>query len=360
MEIRSLGEDAYFAASNSASGFFSYYGDCFDDRRIKRLYAIKGGPGTGKSRFLREVAEYGKERDWEVEYIYCSSDPDSLDGVILSRERRCIALLDATAPHVYEPSRPGVREEIINLGAFWDGEKLAARAEELEAWSLEKRSAYRRAYRYLAGAGEMEAIRNEQIAPLVNTDRLRRYAGKLMRDVEQGQGYSVRPALIHSVGMRGRVGLDTYFAKAKRIFLIEDCHGVAQFLMTALLELCADHQLSVRVSHDPVIPERLDGLFLRDAGIAFAVLPSKECAYPHRVLSVRRFLNAAQLRRVRGQILYAERMKRALMDGAIEELERVREVHFRMEQVYADAMDFAQKEAFTRIFCQRLFDLQKD
>lgn len=124
MTIRSNGEDAYFAASNSAGGFYSDYSAVFDRARIRRLFAVKGGPGTGKSRFLREVALCGERVGYRCEYIYCSSDPDSLDGIILSRGEDGIALLDATAPHVYEPSRPGFREEIVNLGAFWDAGRL--------------------------------------------------------------------------------------------------------------------------------------------------------------------------------------------------------------------------------------------
>ena len=67
--VRSTGEDAYFAASNSASGFQSYYAACFDNARIGRLYAVKGGPGTGKSRFLREVAACGAGHGWQTEFI---------------------------------------------------------------------------------------------------------------------------------------------------------------------------------------------------------------------------------------------------------------------------------------------------
>ena len=44
-----------FAASNSCEGFKSYYGEIFAGPGIERLYVIKGGPGTGKSHFMRTV-----------------------------------------------------------------------------------------------------------------------------------------------------------------------------------------------------------------------------------------------------------------------------------------------------------------
>ena len=69
MIIKSTGENAYFAASNSIKGFFSYYDEIFRAARVSRVFAVKGGPGTGKSRFLRDVAEYAQDRGWSCEYV---------------------------------------------------------------------------------------------------------------------------------------------------------------------------------------------------------------------------------------------------------------------------------------------------
>ena len=144
MPLKSTGEDAYFIASNSSLGFCSYYEQCFQDGRITHLYVIKGGPGTGKSRFMREVADFAKGKGWSDERIYCSSDADSLDGVILTRGEDCIALLDGTAPHAYEPRYPGLREDIINLGDFWNSELLVSHESEIIKWNADKKKAYQR------------------------------------------------------------------------------------------------------------------------------------------------------------------------------------------------------------------------
>ena len=47
----------------------------------------------------------------------CSSDNNSLDGIVIPKLK--IAILDGTA-HVVDPVFPGVVDEIINLGQFWD------------------------------------------------------------------------------------------------------------------------------------------------------------------------------------------------------------------------------------------------
>lgn len=355
-QVRGNGEDAYFAASNSAGGFRSWYEETFDDGRIGRLYAIKGGPGTGKSRFMRDVAEAGRAGGWRAEMIYCSSDPDSLDGIILTRQdREGIALLDATAPHVYEPRHPGYREEIVNLGAFWDAERLRGERETIGELNREKAAAYRRAYRYLSGVGELSETARELTAPFVREAALARFAAKLTRDIPSGSGFQPRTALMHGIGMRGRVMFDTFLAQADRIVRIEDCHGCAYLLMREIYRLAAEKQLPVRVSRDPILPERTDALFLPDSGIAFAVLSAELCSYPHRTISVRRFVDTRAMRRVREPLGYAERVRRVMLDGAVAELERAAGLHFRIEAIYERAMDFGAKEAYTRDFCTQLF-----
>ena len=354
--VRTTGEDAYFAASNSAGGFQSYYAACFDHARIGRLYAVKGGPGTGKSRFLREVAACGAGHGWQTEYIYCSSDPDSLDGVILTREGSSgIALLDATAPHVYEPKKPGYREEIVNLGAFWNGEVLRANAAAIGALNRKKQDAYRRAYRYLAGYGEMTGTRDELVAPFVRREAIASYAERLMKDLPDGVGFDEQVALIRSVGMRGVVAFDTFFAKAQRRCLIEDCRGSAAVLTGRLYELAREKKMKVRVSRDPLTPEKIDGLFFPQTRTAFVVSRGETTDLPHRSVSMRRFVETGKMHSLRGDFNFAERMRRTMLEGAVDMLEEVRRIHFEVEKIYTGAMDFGAKERFTESFCTSLF-----
>ena len=46
------------------------------------LVLVGGAPGIGKSTLLRRIAAHLEEQGETVELIHCSSDPDSLDGVI--------------------------------------------------------------------------------------------------------------------------------------------------------------------------------------------------------------------------------------------------------------------------------------
>jgi hypothetical protein len=232
---------------------------------------------------------------------------------------------------------------------------LAKQSLEIEQLNREKSEAYRRAYRYLSGFGDMRANRDALVAPYIQKDRIALQAQKIIRDLSDGKEYSAQPALIHSVGMRGEVGLDTYFCAAKEIYLVVDCHGAAQYLMMEIGNLAVEKHLAIRISHDPVEAEKIDGIFLCESGIAVVVCPEEECDYPHHRICMRRFVDTASMKRIRRELRATDRIGRALKGEAIDALEKVRQVHFRLEDIYSAAMDFSAKEAFTKAFCEKLF-----
>ena len=65
----------------------------------------------------------------DVEYFHCSSDPNSLDGIIINDLK--IALIDGTAPHTLEPKYAGAVEMIINIGDFFDEKRLILQKNEI-------------------------------------------------------------------------------------------------------------------------------------------------------------------------------------------------------------------------------------
>ncbi|MBQ6756528.1 MAG: hypothetical protein IJP43_06255 [Oscillospiraceae bacterium] len=65
----------YFLGANSPRGFYSLY-DGFIDPKRDELRIIKAGPGSGKSTFMRIIAEKAEKKGLETELIRCSGDPD--------------------------------------------------------------------------------------------------------------------------------------------------------------------------------------------------------------------------------------------------------------------------------------------
>ena len=83
----------FFLGTTTPAGFRGYFQELGQEPEMQ-LYLIKSGPGCGKSTLMKQLA---RSSDGPVQRIHCSSDPDSLDGVVFCDKNA--AILDATAPH---------------------------------------------------------------------------------------------------------------------------------------------------------------------------------------------------------------------------------------------------------------------
>lgn len=117
----------YFVNGIAAQGFIDYFASNLQD--LETVTILKGGPGTGKSRFILSVAAACENKGLELEYIHCPFDPNTLDGVIVPDLK--YAIVDGTAPHCVEPAAPGAIEEYVNLAAAWDSTKLKAHKDDI-------------------------------------------------------------------------------------------------------------------------------------------------------------------------------------------------------------------------------------
>lgn len=105
-----------YPGGNTCYGFYSFY-DYMVSPEVERKIILKGGPGVGKSSFMKKMAQDFLNQGYDIEYHWCSSDNESLDGIVIGQQKICI--LDGTAPHTVDPRYPGAVDEIINLGNYW-------------------------------------------------------------------------------------------------------------------------------------------------------------------------------------------------------------------------------------------------
>ncbi|MGI6167485.1 MAG: hypothetical protein ACOYIA_05045 [Eubacteriales bacterium] len=344
-------ETGFFAASNSGRGFKNYYEQIFG--RADRIFVVKGGPGTGKSRFMNDVAGHAEEAGWAAEYYYCSSDPASLDGVLLYNEGRCVAVIDGTPPHPWEPALPGVREEIVNLGEFWDSAKLSEAGEEIRELTEKRAELWRMVYRWLAGCLDMCEVIKSIGAACLDPGVLREGAEAMLAGVPDGEKPGIRPALLSSVGMAGSVSSEHFIRNAATLFVIKDRYMTAHVLLGEVIRLAQAKKLSVIVSYDPIDADRADGLFIEGSRVA-AVVGEPGLGRESINISMDEFITLPD-KKTRARAEYAERCRAAMLAGAVDVLGEIRTCHFRLEEIYTLAMNFEAKEAFTREFCQKYF-----
>jgi len=165
----------YFLGANCGKGFVSLYAG-FPPEECAFLHILKGGPGTGKSGFMRRVGEAAEARGYDVQYVLCSGDPDSLDGVYIPALHQ--AWVDGTAPHVVEPRHFGVDSDYVNLGEFVRLPMTEKDREEVRRLTAAYRALYAEAYEKLRQAKELHDALEAVYKPYVDFAALTAFTEK--------------------------------------------------------------------------------------------------------------------------------------------------------------------------------------
>ncbi len=146
-----LAKTEFFLGSISQKGFQTHF-----DKEIKKpynfTYILKGGAGTGKSSLMKKVAKEF-ENDDDISIFYCASDPNSLDAVYLKNKK--VVIVDGTSPHVFDPQYPGVSQEIVNLGEYWDKEKLVLNSTPIHETTDENQRWHKRCRNFVSALSSL-------------------------------------------------------------------------------------------------------------------------------------------------------------------------------------------------------------
>lgn len=335
----------YFLAANSAEGFVSYFADNYDALSDWHAYIIKGGPGTGKSSFMKYITVRAIDAGHTVEMCPCSSDPDSLDAIIIKEIKTIV--LDGTSPHVVEPKYPGACEETINLGQFWCGEKLREKAAQIIDITNQNKKLHKTAAAYITAAGELIYDNLRLSEHFTNQNKVQQFATKLaLRLIPKRKKHTpiewVR--FLGGVTPKGVVAysktIDQFY---KNVVVIDDKYGtVAGIIMNVVRTIALDSGYEIITLKNPFLPSKLiDHILIPELSLAFV----REYEYmkfseEHRRIHARRFVDVNLMRSVRGRLTFNRRLTRELLLGAVSTLTKAKNVHDQMEKYYIDAMDF--------------------
>ena len=169
--------ETYFLGAVSGGVFRTEFGRTLSDTSCF-TYILKGGAGTGKSTLMKRIADHFENSCHIIRYR-CSSDPDSLDAVVIPELRS--AVCDGTSPHVFEPAYPGVCQKYIDLGRFWDGDILAASKDEIIDAADHNRSLLARAGRFTQAASDICTDTFHIGTDCLLTEKLDAFAGRFSK-----------------------------------------------------------------------------------------------------------------------------------------------------------------------------------
>ncbi len=334
----------YYLGANTPVGFYSLYDELIDLERARDVRILKGGPGCGKSTLMRQVGEAMEERGHTVEYIRCSGDPDSLDGVVIPALGA--AVVDGTAPHVIEPRYPGLVERYVDLGAFCDRAALRGAETELKACMKSYKACYRRAYRCLTAAAQLEEdMLALLLVPGLEAKLAKRARGILSREVRregEQEGRVVRRFLggVTWKGVLREYG--TVEAQCGRVYELTDPYGLAHPMLTCLAAGATAAGHDVVACPDPLFPDRLAHLLIPALSLAF-VSTTREQPWPgrpYRRIRLDAMADPELLRRSRGRLRFSRKVADALTAEAVEALGQAKAGHDAVEAVYRPSIDF--------------------
>lgn len=342
----------YFLGANSPRGFYSLY-DGFIDPKRDELRIIKAGPGSGKSTFMRIIAEKAEKKGLETELIRCSGDPGSLDGVYIPELR--LAYTDGTSPHVQEPVYHGVGGRYIDLSGFYDTEGLRREREAIIRLTAAYKAKYARAYKLIESAKSA----HEALSPALTDDEkracMRRLDGILSREIpDSGKTGGVKRRFLGAISCQGFVELyGTVEALCDRVYLFDNGLGVGY----DSVEKCAER--AEKAGWDTVrlmswfAPDRCAGVIVPELRVGF-IAGDRRVPFPGAVYRRLR-LDAAASSLARSEQREADKLTDLILDRAVTTLKEAKSLHDKLEERYNPYVDFDGVRSLAMRECEMIF-----
>jgi nucleoside-triphosphatase THEP1 len=354
----------YYAGGNTARGFFSLYESSLQD--LDKVFILKGGPGTGKSTLMKQVGKAFTEKGYDVEYLHCSSDNNSIDGVKIPALKA--GIVDGTAPHVIEPKAPGAIEEYVNLGVAWDSTRLAPQKNKILQISNKISESYQKAYSTFAEAlrvhDEWEKIYIENM----DFEKANKFTVQLIHELfgeKQGSGKpAVRHRFLGAATPNGAVDfVQNITAETPNRYFIKGRPGSGKStLLKKLVSHAEENGFDVEVYHCGFDPKSLDMVIVRELGFSIFDSTAPHEYFPSRsgdevIDMYEQLITPGTDEKYQEEIAEISGRYKAKMKEAISYLAEAKAFHDELEEIYQPAMDFEKLNQITEEIKAKLLEL---
>ncbi|MBQ7637737.1 MAG: hypothetical protein IJS90_02400 [Clostridia bacterium] len=337
---------SFFLGASTPGGFYSLFDELGSAENGWYTYIIKGGPGTGKSTLMKKIAAEEDKRGMICERIHCSSDPSSLDAVIIPSLKTSVA--DGTHPHTLEPVYPGAGEAIVDLGAFRDDKKLRASSSEIIRLTKENKAKHMECARFLNAAGGALRDGVKTAAGALDLEKTENFISHLAsRELGTGSGErgTLKRRFLSAVTPEGiSVFRDTADALAEKKIILRDDLGLPSGIITeAFCEAALSSGYDVVKCLCPLSPEtKADHIIVPELSLGVFTanrFHDFECETAKSV-QCSRFLIKNELRLHKNRLSFIKRAYNEMINEAVVRLSQAKALHDELEKYYIDAMDF--------------------
>lgn len=345
----------YFLGGNSALGFRTKFLEQINKPGYY-TYILKGGPGTGKSTLMKKTAENFSASPMTL--YRCSSDLNSLDAVVI--EDKKVIIVDGTSPHVFDPVYPGVSQEIINLGNFWDKSKLLKNGKDIKKLSDENQKYHLTARRYIEAISSINSDIFRHGENALNRSKLEAYTERLSKKImkkssssEKGKTEFCQLSAFTQEKYKTMpvVGIDSGY------FIKDDYFAGGNLFLRMLAEILTDNGYDVIISECNILHDTVyEHLICKPLGISFVTgnFFNELSPQGENIINFRRFYDKEKLSSKKQRINFNKKAVAELSDEAASCIKTALEIHNELEKYYIDAIDFKNLNKMTTEFIQSL------
>lgn len=338
----------YYAGGNTARGFFSLYDECL--KGLDKIFILKGGPGTGKSTLMKDIGARWVEKDYDIEFLHCSSDNNSIDGVIIPSLK--VGVVDGTAPHIIEPQVPGAIEEYVNLGEAWDSSKLASQKDRIIELNGQISESFNTAYSKFGEALKIHDDWEKIYIESMDFEKANQLTEKLLHSffgsMTLNKPANVKHRFLGAATPKGAVDFVPNLTEdVRKRYFIKGRPGSGK--STMLKKLASEGEargLDVEIYHCGFDPHSLDMVIFRELGIAIFDSTAPHEYFPSRegdeiIDMYGTIIEAGTDEIFADKIELFSNQYKEKMKEAISYLAQSKSLRDELEKIYIEAMDFS-------------------
>lgn len=333
-----------FLGGVTPHGFSTHLGE-YAENKDYYTYILKGGAGTGKSSLMKKLADYFEDTENVTRY-YCSSDPDSLDAVVLHSSKAVI--IDGTAPHVFDPRFPGVSQKIVDLGVYWNDAMLRANKEKIIAVTQLNKSMLSAAANYSCALGKICADTRDCAEQFTDTCKLEAFAQRFCKKLfgkKRGRGGNTSIRQLSVMTRYGYMTLSETLEDYLDIYLLDDsCFFASDMFIELVAAQAARHGYDVGISPCLLFDGRVcEHLLIHELGVAIISsnqLTRLENRNASRI-NMSRFYDRQKMQLHKKRLRTNSALISELSAVSSDMLDGAKRVHDDIESFYIGAMDFA-------------------
>ena len=330
-----------FPGANTCNGFYSYF-DYIIPEDINRIFCLKGGPGVGKSSLMKKVALEFVDKGYDVEVFPCSSDPGSLDAVLVKELK--VVLLDATAPHIVDPKTPGAIDEIVNFGDFWNVKNLENSKIEIMQCNKEISECFQRAFKYLKSAEPIFYDIEVKNSDAMDFGKLNKFTDEFIENLFEGVENSEKlskPRHLFGTAITpiGHIDYaDSLLQDVNKIYYLDGKIGYGKTtFLKRVYERAVLKGLRVEVYHYPLIPEKIESIIIEELGVA---ITTSSIFKGEESINLGKFINNEKFNELKSDCEVDEKILDELINYAISNLKKAKFNHDVIEDYYIPNMNF--------------------